>query len=101
MLFVNLAKFNQNKVLDMKVNNLEDESDIATAAARVLCESFIENARTNTVLYVENDAIWSKAPNRTPVLIKKLSGRNPDLAKKIDRSVTYKIKKRNLSTSNK
>lgn len=85
----------------MKINSLEDESDIATAAARVLCESFIENARTNTVLYVENDAIWSKAPNSTPVLIKKLSGRNPDLAQKIAIRGTYKIKKRNISTSNK
>ncbi len=98
MLFVSLTKFNQNKVLDMKINSLEDESDIATAAARELCKSFIENARTNTVLYVENDAIWSKAPNSTPVLIKKLSGRNPELTKKIDRSGTYKIKKRNIST---
>jgi len=96
MLFVSLTKFYQNKVLDMKINNLEDESDIATAAARELCKSFIENARTNTVLYVENDAIWSKAPNSAPVLIKKLSGRNPELTKKIDRSVTYKIKKRNI-----
>jgi len=101
MLFVSLTKFNQNKVLDMKINSLEDESDIATAAAKVLCESFIENARTNTVLYVENDAIWSKAPNSTPVLIKKLSGRNPDLAQKIAIRGTYKIKKRNISTSNK
>lgn len=52
MLFVSLTKFNQKKVLDVKINNLEEESDIAKAAARVLCESFIENARTNTVLYV-------------------------------------------------
>ena len=71
MLFVSLTKFNQNKVLDMKINSLEDESDIATAAVRELCKSFIENARINTVLYVENDAIWSKAPNSPPVLIKK------------------------------
>ncbi|USA44927.1 hypothetical protein NDN11_09265 [Acinetobacter sp. C26M] len=82
----------------MKINSLEDESDIATAAARELCKSFIVNARINTVLYVENDAIWSKAPNSPPVLIKKLSGRNPELTKKIDRSVTYKFKKRNVST---
>ena len=57
MLFASLTKFNQNKVLDMKINSLEDESDIATAAVRELCKSFIENARINTVLYVENDAI--------------------------------------------
>lgn len=101
MLFINLAKFNQNKVLDMKVNSLEDERDIATAAARVLCESFIENARTNTVLYVEHDAIWSKAPDSVPVLIKHLSGRTPNPAPKIAIGGTYKIKKRNLSTSDK
>ncbi|MEN8411971.1 hypothetical protein ABFP33_18645 [Acinetobacter bereziniae] len=83
----------------MKINNLEEESDIAKAAARVLCESFIENARTNTVLYVENDAIWSKAPNSTPVLIKQLPGRNPDLVKKFAIGGTYIIKKRHNSTS--
>lgn len=82
----------------MKVNSLEDESHIASAGAKVLQESFIENARTNTVLYVENDAIWSKAPNSTPILIKKLFGRNPELTKKIARSGAYKIKKRNIST---
>lgn len=85
----------------MKIYGLEDESDIASAAARILRETFIKNARTNTVLYVEHDFIWSKAPDNAPVLIKHLSGRNPELTKKIDRSVTYKIKKRNISTSNK
>ena len=57
----------------MKINSLEDESDIATAAARELCKSFIENARINTVLYVENDAIWSKAPNNVVPLIRPLN----------------------------
>ncbi|MBO3656701.1 hypothetical protein [Acinetobacter haemolyticus] len=37
----------------MKIYGLEDESDIASAAARILRETFIKNARTNTVLYVE------------------------------------------------
>lgn len=81
----------------MSFNNLDDESDIAAAAAKVLRESFIKEARTNTILYVENDAIWSKAPNSAPVLIKQLSGRNPELAKKITGSGSYKIKKRNIS----
>ncbi|MEB6666838.1 hypothetical protein MXM33_07305 [Acinetobacter vivianii] len=84
----------------MKVNSIEDESHIASAGAKVLHESFIENARTNTVLYVENDAIWSKSPNSIPVLIKQLSGRNPDLAKKILGLGTFRIKKQSISPSN-
>lgn len=82
----------------MKIKSLEDESDIADAAAQVLRETFIKVSRTETVLYVENDAVWSKAPNSTPILIKQLSGRNPDLAKKFSSRRTYKIKKRNIST---
>ncbi|WP_454666069.1 hypothetical protein [Acinetobacter calcoaceticus] len=84
----------------MKFNSFEDESYIASLAAEVLHQSFIENARTNTVLYVENDAIWSKSPNSIPVLIKQLPGRNPDLAKKIVALGTYRIKKRTISPSN-
>jgi hypothetical protein len=82
----------------MKIKSLEDESDMADAAAQVLRETFIKVSRTETVLYVENDAVWSKAPNSTPILIKQLSGRNPDLAKKFSSRRTYKIKKRNIST---
>ncbi|NHC04083.1 hypothetical protein G9F31_09910 [Acinetobacter sp. 187] len=82
----------------MKIQSLEDENDIATAAARVLHESFLKNARTKTVLYVENDAIWSKTPNGDPILIKQLSGRNPNIAKKFSSGGNYKIKKRNIST---
>ena len=85
----------------MQIYSLEDESDIASAAARILRETFIKNARTNTVLYVEHDAIWSKAPDSVPVLIKHLSGRTPNPAPKIAIGGTYKIKKRNLSTSDK
>lgn len=85
----------------MKIQSLEDERDIAATAAKVLHQRFIETARTETVLYVRNDAVWSKAPNGDPVLIKQLSGRNPDLAKKFARRGTYKIKKRNISTTNK
>ncbi|MEN8320028.1 hypothetical protein [Acinetobacter junii] len=84
----------------MKFNSLEDESHIASVAAKVLQQSFIENARTNTVLYVEKDAIWSKSPNSIPVLIKQLPGRNPDLAKKIVALGTYRIKKRTTTPSN-
>lgn len=85
----------------MKFKIFEDESDIAVAAAVVLRESFIKNARTNTVLYVENDAIWSKTPNCSPILIKQLSGRNSALTKGLARQGTYTIKKRNISASNK
>lgn len=85
----------------MKIESLENEREIAAAAARLLHESFIKASRNNTVLYVKNDAVWSKAPNGDPVLIKQLSGRNLDLAKKFARRGTYKIKKRNISTTNK
>lgn len=82
----------------MKIKSLKDESDIADAAAQVLRETFIKVSHTETVLYVENDAVWSKASNSTPILIKQLSGRNPELAKKFSSRRTYKIKKRNIST---
>ena len=77
------------------------EKKIATAAALALQKRFIEVAGTRTVLYVKNDSVWSKAPNSAPVLIKKLSGRNPELAKKFSRRGTYKIKKRGVDSINK
>lgn len=73
-----------------------NEQAIAIAAGHVLHECFIETARNEKVLYVENDIIWSKAPNEERVLIKKLSGRNPDLAKRFASRGTFKLKKRNL-----
>lgn len=78
----------------MTIENPENEREIAKAAALVLQKRFIEVARTRTVLYVKNDIVWSKAPNSKPVLVKKLSGRNPDLAKRFAGRGTYKIKKR-------
>lgn len=78
----------------MTVEDLVNEREIAKAAALILQKRFIEVARTKTVLYVENDIVWSKAPNSEPVLVKKLSGRNPDLAKRFAGRGTYKIKKR-------
>ena len=77
----------------MKILSIEDEREIAATAAKVLHERFIEAARTETVLYVKNDAVWSKAPNGDPILIKQLFRRNPDLAKKFASRGTYKIKK--------
>jgi len=84
----------------MKIKILEDEIYIAATAARVLREHFIKVSLTETVLYVINDAVWSKSPNGDLILIKQLSGRNPELAKKFSSRGTYKIKKRNISTSN-
>lgn len=78
----------------MTIEDLVNEREIAKAAALILQKRFIEVARTKTVLYVENDIVWSKAPNSEPVLVKKLSGRNPDLAKRFADRGTYKIKKR-------
>lgn len=78
----------------MTIEYLVNEREIAKAAALILQKRFIEVARTKTVLYVENDIVWSKAPNSEPVLVKKLSGRNPDLAKSFAGRGTYKIKKR-------
>ena len=75
------------------------EKKIATAAALALQKRFIEVAGTRTVLYVKNDSVWSKAPNSAPVLIKKLSGRNPELAKRFAARGTYKVKNRCLILS--
>lgn len=83
----------------MKIQYIENESNLATVAARVLYECFIETARTETVLYVQNDAVWSKTPNGEPVLIKQLSGRIPQLSKKFALSGSYKIKKRIISAT--
>lgn len=78
----------------MTIENPENEREIAKAAALVLQKRFIEVAHTRTVLYVKNDIVWSKTPYSEPVLVKKLSGRNPDLAKRFAGRGTYKIKKR-------
>ena len=78
----------------MTIENPENEREIAKAAALVLQNRFIEVTRTRTVLYVKNDILWSKAPNSEPVLVKKLSGRNSDFAKRFAGRGTYKIKKR-------
>lgn len=78
-----------------------NEHDIAIAAARILYETFIEAAHNGKVLYVENDILWSKNPNNEPVLIKHLSGREPNLSRKFTDQKTYKIKKRNINVTEK
>lgn len=84
----------------MTIENPKHEGEIANAAALALQKRFIEVSRTRTVLYVENDIVWSKAPHSTPVLVKKLSGRHPDLAKRFSGRGTYKIKKRDNDAIN-
>lgn len=76
-----------------------NESDIATAAANILRESFIKAAHTEKVLYVENDILWSKTPYGQPVFIKQLTGRNFSLSKEITNRKVFKIKKRHVNTS--
>ena len=76
----------------------DDEKEIALMAGRVLQQAGIEAARKGTVMYVENDTIMSKEPNKPPVVIKQLTGRNPQLAIKIKAGITYKLKKRKIES---
>ncbi|WP_061875089.1 hypothetical protein [Acinetobacter lactucae] len=85
----------------MQTRKRTHERDIAKAAADILRECFIRTARSEKVLYVENDILWSKIPDGEPVFIKQLSGRNPSLSKEITNRRIFKIKKRNVNASNK
>ena len=76
----------------------DEEKEIALMAGRVLQQAGIEAARKGTVMYVENDTIMSKEPNKPPVVIKQLTGRNPKLAIKIKAGITYKLKKRKIES---
>ncbi|EXE88620.1 hypothetical protein J591_1496 [Acinetobacter baumannii 532279] len=86
-------------IITVANRTLINESDIATAAANILRESFIKAARTEKVLYVENDILWSKTPYGQPVFIKQLTGRNFSLSKEITNRKVFKIKKRYVNTS--
>lgn len=86
-------------IITVANRTLINESDIATAAANILRESFIKAARTEKVLYVENDILWSKTPYGQPVFIKQLTGRNFSLSKEITNRKVFKIKKRHVNTS--
>ena len=77
----------------------DNESGIAAKAANVLRDRFIAAAQSGTVLYVENDNLVSKAPNGVPVVIKRLCGRNPDLAQRLAGCRTFKIKKRKINSN--
>ncbi|NUF35989.1 hypothetical protein HUN19_18565 [Acinetobacter oleivorans] len=78
----------------MVIREIIRESDIAKAAAYILRESFIKAASSGKVLYVENDILWSKTPDSQPVFIKKLTGRDPNLSKRIANGRIFKLKKR-------
>lgn len=86
-------------IITVANRTLINESDIATAAANILRESLIKAARTEKVLYVENDILWSKTPYGQPVFIKQLTGRNFSLSKEITNRKVFKIKKRYVNTS--
>ncbi|WP_431605427.1 hypothetical protein [Acinetobacter seifertii] len=88
-------------IITVPIRKLTNEHDIAQAAAYVLRESFLEAARTEKVLYVENDTLWSKTPLGQPVFIKQLFGRHPNLSKKIANRRTFKIKKRQVNGATK
>ena len=79
------------------INENDDEREIASQAACALRESFITAAQSGSVMYVENYHLMSKTPNRTPIVIKRLEGRNPDLARRFAGHGTFKIKKRKVS----
>ena len=73
------------------INENDDEREIASQAACALRESFITAAQSGSVMYVENDHLMSKTPNRTPIVIKRLEGRNPDLARRFAGHGTFKM----------
>lgn len=80
------------------IDDDDNEVEIATLAGRALREKGIEVAQRETVMYVVNDTIVSKAPNSAaPVVIKHLSGRNPELAQRVASRGTFKIKKRKFN----
>ncbi|MHA3105490.1 hypothetical protein [Acinetobacter sp. ANC 3791] len=80
------------------INDEDDnESDIASRAARILQECFIAAAQQGTVLYVENDNLMSKTQNGVPIVVKHLEGRNPELVQRFADRQTFKIKKRKIN----
>jgi hypothetical protein len=80
------------------IDDDDNEAQIATLAGRVLRERGIEVAQRETVMYVVNDTLVSKAPNSAaPVMIKHLSGRNPELAQRVVSRGAFKIRKRQIN----
>ena len=76
------------------INENDEEREIASQAACALREAFIVEAQRGTVLYVENDNLMSKTANSAPVLIKRLEGRNSELAQRFASRGTFKINRK-------
>ena len=76
------------------INENDEEREIASQAACALREAFIAEAQWGTVLYVENDNLMSKTANGAPVLIKRLEGRNSELAQRFASRGTFKINRK-------
>ena len=79
------------------MNENDDEREIACQAACALRESFITATQSGPVMYVENDTVLLKELSAPPVVIKHLSGRNPELSQRVASRGTFKIKKRKVS----
>ena len=79
------------------INENDDEREIASQAACTLRESFVTAAQSGPVMYVEKDTVLLKELNSPPIVIKHLSGRNPELAQRVASRGTFKIKKRKIN----
>ena len=79
------------------INENDDEREIASQAACTLRESFVTAAQSGPVMYVEKDTVLLKELNSPPIVIKRLEGRNPDLARCFAGRGTFKIKKCKVS----
>ena len=79
------------------MNENDNEREIASQAACALRESFITAVQRGPVMYVENDTVLLKELNGPPIVIKHLSGRNPELAQRVASRGTFKIKKRKIN----
>ena len=79
------------------INENDDEREIASQAACTLRESFVTAAQSGPVMYVEKDTVLLKELNSPPIVIKHLSGRNPELAQRVANRGTFKIKKCKVS----
>ncbi|MQW93366.1 hypothetical protein GHJ48_13375 [Acinetobacter sp. dk771] len=76
------------------INEDDEEREIAFQAACALREAFISAAQSGPVMYVENDNLILKDPNGPPIVIKHLSGRNPELAQRVASRGTFKINRK-------
>ena len=75
------------------IDDIDEEREIAKAAACALHECFTKAKQNGPVLCVENDTVVRKIPDGETVLIKSLSGRVPGLTQRVRSLGTIKIKK--------